>query len=269
MTAKKKNQRNSSTPLEMQLAILDQIPTPIFAIDKDFSIVFMNPVGCEWLAMELTNIVGKKCYDLLQTPHCKADTCRVQWAMERDAVFVTRNEMRKQGEVIPIENTAAPLRDGNGTVIGGLQYTLDIRERMQYEETLLRQSETILELSTPVIKIWNEIVFLPLVGVIDTLRAKQTMENLLGAIVEHEARVVLLDVTGVPVIDTRVAQNLLDTVTASRMLGAEVVITGISPDTAQTLTKLDIDLTTIRTCGTLKLGVAESLRLINSQITAL
>lgn len=136
------------------------------------------------------------------------------------------------------------------------------------EDIILRQNRALLELSTPVIKAWDGIVLLPLVGIIDTARSQEMIERLLQGIVDNEAMVVVIDISGVPVIDTRVAQHLMKTVTAATMLGSEVIMTGISPEIAQTIIKLDIDLSMIRTRGTLKAGIEDAFNLRKLRIVS-
>lgn len=127
------------------------------------------------------------------------------------------------------------------------------------EELIRRQQEEMLELSTPVIKLWNGILALPLVGTLDSARTQVVMESLLEAIVRTNSRVAILDITGVPTVDTVVAQHLLKTVTAARLMGADCIISGIRPQIAQTIVHLGINLLDITTKATLRDAFAEAL----------
>ena len=243
------------------LEILGQIPTPVMAVDLDYNITFMNQPGCDFLGKECDSIVGKKCYDVLQTPHCGTEECRVKQAIAADDVRVARNEARNgDDEIIPIEYTAAPLKDGEGNIIGGLEYVIDITKQLEFEETITEQGRMILEMSTPVVKVWEGVLLVPVIGAMDTNRSQQLTGALLEAVVSEGARYTILDVTGLPTIDTAVARHLLTTVESARILGAEVIITGFSPAAAQTLAQLGVDFTMLHTYGSLRAGLSEVLK---------
>jgi rsbT co-antagonist protein RsbR len=124
------------------------------------------------------------------------------------------------------------------------------------QEAIAQQRATISELLTPVIEVWDGILALPIVGSVDTARAQDMTESLLERIVATGSEIVLLDITGVPVVDTAVARHLLETVSAARLLGADVFIVGLSSRTAMTLVQLGIDLSHITTRATLAKGLA-------------
>ena len=119
------------------------------------------------------------------------------------------------------------------------------------EQVILRQQQELLDLSTPVIKLWDGIVAVPLIGTLDSERTQVVMESLLESIVENEADVAIIDITGVPTVDTLVAQHLLKAVAAARLMGAECIISGIRPQIAQTIVHLGVDLGDVITKSTL------------------
>jgi rsbT co-antagonist protein RsbR len=119
------------------------------------------------------------------------------------------------------------------------------------EEVILRQQQDMLELSTPVVKIWDGILALPMIGTLDSARTQVVMESLLQRIVESGAEIAIIDITGVPTVDTLTAQHLLKTVTAARLMGADCIISGIRPQIAQTIVHLGVDLADIVTKATL------------------
>jgi rsbT co-antagonist protein RsbR len=124
------------------------------------------------------------------------------------------------------------------------------------EQVIERQQQELLDLSTPVIKLWEGIVAVPLIGTLDSERTQVVMESLLQAIVENEAVIAIIDITGVPTVDTLVAQHLLKTVAAARLMGAECIISGIRPQIAQTIVHLGVELGDVTT----KSSLADALR---------
>lgn len=150
-------------------------------------------------------------------------------------------------------------RDKDGNVVEILGVLQDITERKNAELTIQQQAAAIAELSTPLIPISEEILVMPLIGILDSRRAQQIVATLLQGITGTGAKVAILDITGVPVVDTQVANALLQTARAVKLLGAEVVLTGIRPDVARTLVALGVELGNIITRGTLQAGIAYSM----------
>jgi len=128
------------------------------------------------------------------------------------------------------------------------------------EDVISRQQQELLELSTPVVRLWENILALPLIGTLDSARTQVVMQNLLDAIVQTRSDFAIIDITGVPVVDTLVAQHLLKTVAAARLMGADCLISGIRPQIAQTIIHLGVDLTNVTTKATLADAFAVALR---------
>jgi rsbT co-antagonist protein RsbR len=133
-------------------------------------------------------------------------------------------------------------------------------------DTVARHQQAIRELSTPVIRVHDRILLLPLVGAIDSHRAQQIMETLLVRVVDEQAKVVIVDIAGVAVVDTKVADHLIKTTGAVRLLGARTILTGISPLVARTMVQLGVEITSMQTCNRLSEGIELGLSLVGKKI---
>lgn len=123
-------------------------------------------------------------------------------------------------------------------------YTMEVYQKSR-EDVVARQQDEIAELSTPVVKLWEGILALPLIGTLDSARTQVVMENLLQSILDEEAEIAIVDITGVPTVDTLVAQHLLKTIAAARLMGADCIISGIRPQIAQTMVHLGVELNVV------------------------
>jgi rsbT co-antagonist protein RsbR len=138
-------------------------------------------------------------------------------------------------------------------------YTIKSYQKTR-EEVINRQQQELLELSTPVVKLWDGILALPMIGTLDSARTQVVMESLLQKIVETESQIAIIDITGVPTVDTLVAQHLLKTVTALRLMGADCIISGVRPQIAQTIVHLGVDLQGVTTKANLADALALALK---------
>src|SRR5207248_5556899 len=129
--------------------------------------------------------------------------------------------------------------------------------------------DEILELSTPVIQIWDRVLALPIIGTLDSARSARLTENLLQQIAVNEAAIIILDISGVPMIDTAVAQHLFKTIQGAQLMGAESIISGVRPETAQAMVHLGIDIGGVRSRSTLRDALQLAFRLLNERTTAL
>lgn len=145
-------------------------------------------------------------------------------------------------------------------------FTVDAYQKSR-EQVIARQQQELLELSTPVVQLWQDIIALPLIGTLDSARTQVVMENLLQKIVETSAAIAIIDITGVPTVDTLVAQHLLKTIAATRLMGADCIISGIRPQIAQTIVHLGVNLEDVTTKATLADAFAVALQRTGSNMT--
>ena len=258
--------------LDQQLlqALLDDVPDKIYFKDVEsrFIRASRSTVGAHDLS-DPAEIVGKTDFDLFTEEHARPAFEDEQEVIRTGKpVFKEEKETWLDGRETWASTIKLPLRDREGEIIGTLGISRDITDQKRIEaesaqlqqEVLEAQQRAIQELSTPVIPVLEGVIVMPLVGSIDTLRARDIMRKLLGGIREQRAKVVILDITGVPVVDSGVAANLNKTIQAARLKGARTIVVGISDAVAETIVDLGLDWSGIETLGDLETGLRVALQ---------
>jgi rsbT co-antagonist protein RsbR len=194
-----------------------------------------------------------------QAGHSPSETATFVFSLKKPLFSRVQRELPVQEQ--PAEMwTVTQLLDQLGL------YTTEAYQRAR-EELINRQQQEMLELSTPVVKLWDGILALPMIGTLDSARTQVVMETLLQRIVSTGSAVAILDITGVPTVDTLVAQHLLKTIAAARLMGADCIISGIRPQIAQTIVHLGVDLGTVTTKATLADAFALALQRTGRAVT--
>ena len=180
--------------------------------------------------------------------------------------------MKEEGRsfgVISMGNKPGGYDDGDLEAIESLSVAMvEALRRRRTEQQVAAQAQEILEISTPVVKLWDGIVAAPLIGTLDSQRTNRFMQQFLWAIADSQSPIAIIDITGVPTVDTQTAQHLIECSTATRLLGAEVILTGISPRIAQTLIQLGMELSELKTCATLASGLELALQRLNLRVVS-
>jgi rsbT co-antagonist protein RsbR len=248
----------------MLQSVIDGLPYAIYWKDRDLIYRGCNLPFARDLGLESPQaIVGKRDADLPWQPgEAERFNAVDRRVIEHDAPESDSDEtaIYPDGSQEWFETHKIPLHDRAGAVAGILATYINITERKLAQRTVQAQTALLTELSTPVIPLSDDVLVMPLIGAIDSRRAQQVMEALLEGVAASQARFAILDITGVPVVDTQVANTLVRVAQAVALLGARVVLTGIRPEVAQTIVGLGVDLRGVVTHSTLQSGIAYALR---------
>lgn len=249
-------------------SIIDNLPHMIFVKEAvELRFVRFNKAGEALLGLSSADLLGKNDYDLFPPAEADFFTAKDREVLSQDKVLdIPEEAIQTAAHGLRLLHTKKiPILDPDGQPQYLLGISEDITERIQAEEALRKsamqealiaaQAAALAELSTPCIPVSDTVLVLPLIGIIDDRRAQQLMETLLHELATRQARVAIIDITGVTLVDTLVAQGLIRVAQAAQLLGSKVVLTGIRPEVAQTLVGLGIDLSGIVTRSTLQDGI--------------
>ncbi|XXY47724.1 STAS domain-containing protein [Sorangium sp. So ce269] len=241
-------------------AILENLPISVARYDREGVFTFQDGKGLGAAGMKPGQLVGANVLELYRDHEEGLNDLRRGLAGE-----ASHTVYEAHGAVL--ETWQVPVRDGGGEPDGLVTVTLDATAARQREIELQSklalldtQQKVIRDLSTPIIEVWDKVLTLPMVGVVDSLRISEVMDNLLTAVVNKDARYALLDLTGVDAVDTQTASYLIEMIKAIRLLGAEGIITGIRANVAQTMIALGLDLSGVTTVGNLRAGLKLCMR---------
>lgn len=246
--------------------LVENVPDGVVIGTGNADVIYANPAMLAMHGYEQDEMIGLNLADFLAEDDMHRLTEMRQSLQETGRWQETIKVRRKDGSVFPVQVLCFVLKDGGDTTNIAIVRDLTEQQQAQRERDVLQeqiieaQRASIRELSTPLIPLTDQVILMPLIGNVDTQRAQQVMETLLDGISSYRAKTVILDITGVAVVDTQVAQALIRSAQAVRLLGARVVLTGIGPTMAQTLVHLGVDLSSIVTQGSLQSGIAYAMK---------
>jgi rsbT co-antagonist protein RsbR len=275
----KEKVRTEGTEKELRAAsyarsLIEVSLDPLVTIGADGKIMDVNKATERVTGVSREHLTGTDFLDYFTEPDKAREGYRKVFS-EGSVTDYPLTIRHASGRTIDVLYNAAVYKDEAGKVQGVFAAARDMtafkkaaeEAAAKQTEVIQRQAQEILEISTPVMQVWEGVLVAPLIGTLDSQRTQQFMERLLQRIVETNSPMALVDVTGVPTVDTQTAQHLIDTISAVRLLGAQVILTGIRPSIAQTLVHLGVDLSGIITRSSLSGGLLVAMDSLGLQVT--
>ena len=266
-----------ATDVTQQKLMNSEFQGKISAIDKsqgtiefnmDGTIITSNDNFLNVLGYSLEEVKGKHHRIFCEELYANSSEYKEFWEMLNRGEFHSGEYKRfgKNGKEVYLQATYNPIFDLNGKPMKVLKIGTDITEQKRLGAEREKQADLIMEMSTPVMQLWDNVLLLPIVGLVDSKRVQLIMETALQKILDCQAKVIILDIQGVPAVDSAVANHLIKVTKATKLMGCACIITGISPEVSQALVNLGIELIDILTQSTLKDGVTTALRIIGFQL---
>ncbi|KAB8140664.1 STAS domain-containing protein [Chloroflexia bacterium SDU3-3] len=258
--------------IDAQQSIFDSLPMILLVFDvlapTRYRLSGMNAMAARSFGEDRTQLLGKEIGEFMPPASVEwivaqtEESARTRAMVEGDLLAQTpAGPMWLRGQIVP-------LFDDGGQLVRTVNIVVDITEQKEREQRdqeekdriIASQNAVLVELSSPLLQISESTVVMPLIGAIDSRRVEMIMQELLTGVTTYAAQFVIIDITGLPIVDTQVANALLHATQAVKLLGAKVVLTGIRPEVAQTLVGLGVDLSSIVTLSSLQSGIAFALR---------
>jgi len=254
---------------ELLWTTINNLVDGFFTINDHGIIQSTNLAGEKLFGYSFDEMVGKNINMLMPEPdHSLHNQYIENYLNTGNAKIIGKGRevmgKRKNGTTFPLELSVNEVETPDGKLFAGI--LRDITIKKEEEKRKAQHLALIMEMSTPVLKLWEQVLLLPIVGMVDSKRVQMIMETALQKILDHQAKVVIVDVQGVPAVDSAVANHLIKVAKATKLMGCTSIITGISPEVSQSLVNLGIELTDILTRSTLKEGVSTAFDQLNFQL---
>lgn len=246
---------------KMLRAMLEHMNIVVWSVDARGTYTFQEGNALHAMGISPRQNIGQNLFELMDAETC-APTRRALGGEPVDLIVPI-------GGVV-WETSIRPLRNERGEIEGVIGISAEVTDREKAKadlnaklQLIERQQEVIRNLETPILQVWDRVLTLPMIGIVDSSRAARVMTDLLEAITRTQARFAILDLTGVDVVDTATASHIISLINAIRLVGAEGIVTGIRPNVAQTIVSLGVDLSSIVTLASLRDGLALAIRRMN------